>query len=93
MLWIVAEEAAANWSSRKDSRQGAPLAYYSVFSLGPIIVIAIAVAGLFLVGKMSAVRLPLQSRAWSAIRGQKPSKLCWRTLGGLGKAYWQPSWE
>jgi membrane protein len=31
----------------KDSRQGAALAYYSVFSLGPIIVIAIAVAGFF----------------------------------------------
>ena len=47
MLWTVAKEAAANWSSHKDSRQGAALAYYSVFSLGPIIVIAIAVAGFF----------------------------------------------
>jgi membrane protein len=47
MLWIVAKEAAGNWSSHKDSRQGAALAYYSVFSLGPIIVIAIAVAGFF----------------------------------------------
>jgi hypothetical protein len=47
MLWTVAKQAAANWSSHKDSRQGAALAYYSVFSLGPIIVIAIAVAGFF----------------------------------------------
>ena len=47
MLWTVAKEAAGNWSSHKDSRQGAALAYYSVFSLGPIIVIAIAVAGYF----------------------------------------------
>jgi membrane protein len=31
----------------QDARQGAALAYYSVFSLGPIIVIAIAIAGLF----------------------------------------------
>src|SRR5258707_10803421 len=50
MLWTVAKEAAGNWSSHKDSRQGAALAYYSVFSLGPIIVIAIAVAG-FLFGR------------------------------------------
>jgi membrane protein len=48
MLWTMAKEAAANWSSHRDSRQGAALAYYSVFSLGPIIVIAIAVAGFFL---------------------------------------------
>jgi membrane protein len=47
MLWIVAKESAGNWSSHEDSRQGAALAYYSVFSLGPIIVIAIAVAGFF----------------------------------------------
>ncbi len=47
MLWTVAKEAAANWAGHKDSRQGAALAYYSVFSLGPIIVIAIAVAGFF----------------------------------------------
>src|ERR1700692_4473021 len=45
MLWKVLKEAAVNWSDHKDSRQGAALAYYSVFSLGPIIVIAIAVAG------------------------------------------------
>ena len=46
MWWTVVKEAAANWSSHKDARQGAALAYYSVFSLGPIIVIAIAVAAL-----------------------------------------------
>lgn len=45
MLWSIARDAAGNWSSHKDSRQGAALAYYSVFSIGPII--AIAVAGLF----------------------------------------------
>jgi membrane protein len=47
MLWTIVKEAASNWSSHRDSRQGAALAYYSVFSLGPIIVIAIAVAGFF----------------------------------------------
>jgi membrane protein len=46
MWWTVVKGAATDWSSHKDARQGAALAYYSVFSLGPIIVIAIAVAGL-----------------------------------------------
>src|SRR3954471_12171390 len=46
MWWTVAKEAAASWWSHTVARQGAALAYYSVFSLGPIIVIAIAVAGL-----------------------------------------------
>ena len=41
------KEAAQNWSNYKDARQGAALAYYSVFSLGPLILIAIAIAGFF----------------------------------------------
>jgi membrane protein len=45
-LWTIAKQAALNWSDHKDARQGAALAYYSVFSIGPVIVIAIAVAGL-----------------------------------------------
>ena len=47
MLWTVVKEAAGCWSDHRDSRQGAALAYYSVFSLGPIIVIVIAIAGFF----------------------------------------------
>jgi len=47
LLWTILIEAGKNWSKHKDSRQGAAIAYYSVFSLGPIIVIAIAVAGFF----------------------------------------------
>src|SRR5947208_12563884 len=43
----VFKEAATNWVSHNDARQGAALAYYSVFSLGPLIVIAIAIAGFF----------------------------------------------
>jgi membrane protein len=45
VLWGVIKEAAGNWSAHKDSRQGAALAYYSVFSIGPLVVIAIAIAG------------------------------------------------
>jgi membrane protein len=45
-VWTILKEAALSWSRHKDARQGAALAYYSVFSIGPVIVIAIAVAGL-----------------------------------------------
>jgi membrane protein len=44
--WNLLRNAAANWATHKDARQGAALAYYSVFSLGPLLVIAIAIAGL-----------------------------------------------
>jgi len=34
------------WIAHKDARQGAALAYYSVFSVAPLMVIAIVTAGL-----------------------------------------------
>jgi membrane protein len=38
-------QGATRWLEHKDARLGAALAYYSIFSLGPLIVIAIAIAG------------------------------------------------
>jgi len=45
-LWPLIRTAASQWVEHKDARLGAALAYYSIFSLGPLIIIAIAVAGL-----------------------------------------------
>jgi membrane protein len=44
--WAPLAETFNDWSEHKDARLGAALAYYSVFSLGPLIVIAISIAGL-----------------------------------------------
>jgi membrane protein len=43
--WSPLQETANRWLQHKDARLGAALAYYSIFSLGPLIVIAIAIAG------------------------------------------------
>jgi membrane protein len=39
--------AANNWSRHRSARLGAALAYYSVFSLGPLLLIVTAIAGFF----------------------------------------------
>jgi membrane protein len=44
--WSPLQETGNRWLEHKNARLGAALAYYSIFSLGPLIVIAIAVAGL-----------------------------------------------
>jgi membrane protein len=44
--WSPLQETISRWSEHKDARLGAALAYYSIFSVGPLIVIAIAIAGL-----------------------------------------------
>ena len=45
--WALFRDAALRWVNHKAARLGAALAYYSVFSIGPLMLIAIAVAGLF----------------------------------------------
>jgi Virulence factor BrkB len=46
-LWNLLKQTGSNWLKHKDARLGAALAYYSIFSVGPLILIAIAVAGLW----------------------------------------------
>lgn len=44
--WSIWEEAWAGWTSHKAGQMGASLAYYSVFSIGPLLLVAIAIAAL-----------------------------------------------
>jgi membrane protein len=44
--WRLVKTTTDKWIEHKDARQGAALAYYSVFSIGPLMVIAIGIAGL-----------------------------------------------
>ena len=44
--WNLLKKTASEWSEDKVPRLGAALAYYTVFSIAPLLIIAIAVAGL-----------------------------------------------
>jgi membrane protein len=44
--WPMLRETGTQWSEHKASRLGAALAYYSIFSIGPLMVVAISIAGL-----------------------------------------------
>jgi membrane protein len=46
-IWGLIKDAASGWSEHHASRIGAALAFYTVFSLGPILLLAVAVAGFF----------------------------------------------
>ncbi|HJS07143.1 MAG TPA: YihY/virulence factor BrkB family protein [Pirellulales bacterium] len=43
--WALLMQAGSQWVSHKDARLGAALAYYSIFSIGPLIVVVISIAG------------------------------------------------
>jgi membrane protein len=61
--WSPLQETVSRWSEHKDARLGAALAYYSIFSLGPLIVIAITVAGLVFGGEA------VQAQVFGALHG------------------------
>ncbi len=46
-MWNVLVAAGNDWLRHRDARLGAALAYYSVFSLGPLLLIVVSVAGVF----------------------------------------------
>lgn len=59
---IVLVTAANDWMRHRDARLGAALAYYSVFSLGPLLLIVVGVAGLFFGREAVATALNSQLR-------------------------------
>ena len=46
-LWHPLKEAASDWSRDRAPRLGAALAYYTVFSIVPLLIVIIALIGLF----------------------------------------------
>ena len=58
-LWPLVKESVSQWSDDYAPSMGAALAYYTIFSIAPLIVIAIAVAG-FVVRR--------RRRAWRDLR-------------------------
>jgi len=54
--WRLLREAVSEWSNDNAARLGAALAYYSVFSLAPLLLIAIGLAGLFRIDRAAAQR-------------------------------------
>ena len=46
-LWSLTKESVSQFSDDFAPSMGAALAYYTIFSIAPLLVIAIAVAGIF----------------------------------------------
>jgi membrane protein len=47
-LWALLEETALGWNRHEATRLGASLAFYTVLSLAPLVILTIAIASLFI---------------------------------------------
>ena len=80
--WLLLKDTANSWMAHKAARLGAALAYYSVFSLGPLMLIAISVAGL-LFGR-EAVQGQVSAQLASLL-GEQGAQGIENMLAGAGK--------
>ena len=83
MFWKVLKTAFAEWVRHRSARLGAALAYYSVFSMGPLLLIVTSIAGLFF--GADAVRDGLTAQ-FKSLLGETGSKAVEAMLAGASSA-------
>jgi membrane protein len=92
-MWTVIKIATNDWLRHHDARLGAALAYYSVFSLGPLLLIVVSIAGLFfgqeavstaLTGQFKTLLGPTGSQAVEAMLKGASSPTSGKLAGIMG---------
>jgi membrane protein len=82
-MWALLTTATNNWFRHRSARLGAALAYYSVFSLGPLLLIVTAIAGFFFGAE--AVRGSITSQ-FRALLGETGSQAVEAMLKGAASS-------
>jgi membrane protein len=70
-LLSLLRESASSWLEHKAPMHGAALAYYTVFSLAPLLVIAIAIAGFVFGQEAARGEIFAQARGWIGTDGAR----------------------
>jgi len=81
-FWGTLKGAGEHWLAHKSSKAGASLAYYSIFSIGPLVVVVITITSLVF------QREGVQQEVTSAVRGlvgDKGAEAIGAMLSGAGK--------
>jgi membrane protein len=84
-MWSVLTAAASDWLRHRDARLGAALAYYSVFSLGPLLLIVVSVAGLFFGGEAVSGAITSQFRQLLGPLGSQAVEVMLKGASTTGK--------
>lgn len=83
-LWSAVKTTVADWSAHKSAKAGAAIAYYSIFSIGPLIVVVISITALVF------GREGVQREVIDAIRGLLGEKGA-EAVNGMLKAAGKPT--
>ena len=81
--WLLLKQAGQDWLKHRSPRLGAALAYYAVFSLGPLLLIVVAVAGMFF--GADAVRNSLEAQ-FKGLIGENGAQAIHAMIAGAASA-------
>jgi membrane protein len=95
-VWSLIRETFQEWSQDKATRMAAALAYFTIFSMAPIIIIVIAVAGM-IIGDNELIRQQILTQVEETVGAQaagtvgtiidqvaQPESTIWATIIGVG---------
>ena len=78
-IFAILKKTASDWMEHQAPTLGAALAYYTVFSLAPLLIIAIAIAGLFWAKRQRRVRSSTNCGGYWVRRAGKRCRIWSRT--------------
>jgi membrane protein len=80
--WSLLKNTATSWMAHKAARLGAALAYYSIFSLGPLMLVVVTVTGLIFGQEAAQGHISAQLET---LLGEQGAKGVENMLAGAGK--------
>ncbi len=86
--WHILKQTAAEWWNDNTFRLAASLAFYTIFSLAPVLLIAVGVASLFLSREAAIQKIVQEMQGLVGTEGANTARQVLRSSGGLGKGVW-----
>lgn len=88
LLWAMLRDAAYAWSEDRAVRKGAAIAYYTAFSLAPLLIIAINVASIVFGQSAASGEVHAQMRALLGPQGASTVQAMIASAGRPGSGLW-----
>jgi len=86
--WLLLKNTAAKWQSDNTFRLAASLAFYTIFSLAPLMLIAVGIASLFFSRQTAVDRIVYELQQLVGDKGAQVIRQVLESAGGLGEGIW-----
>ena len=87
-LWFLVKDTAIKWQTDNTFRLAASLAFYTIFSLAPVLLIAVGIASLFFSRETAVNHLVHELQQLVGVKGADVIRQVLESAGGLGEGVW-----